>query len=258
MFKVPKFKSSPPIKAFSVGDQSLSVVRTSRKNSIALKQKADGVVILVPSNFSNRRLMNLLNSHHDWLKQTLSGFEKRQLNRTPLTRFKGVEGDQFEFFGETYSLSLKESSQSESSVLIENRHCYVHLAKSKRQKQPEPATQVKVLIEAFMKQQAQDYLLPKLELYAEQIGVQFKSLTVKGYKSRWGSCYADGRIQFNWRLLQAPKWVIDYVVVHELCHLIHPNHSRAFWDLVCLHYPETPKAKAYIKQHGQQWIQLLQ
>ncbi|GKT12969.1 MAG: hypothetical protein ISEC1_P1961 [Thiomicrorhabdus sp.] len=252
---LPSFKLKPPISAFSIGEQSLPVVRTRRKNSIALKQRSDGVVILVPSNFSNRRLMNLLNSHHDWLKQALSCFEQRQLKKPALTLFKGEEGELFDYFGKAYSLSIQPSHSSESWVLIENQHCYIHLAEQRKVDQTQ---QVKNLIENFIKQQAQSHLLAKLNAYAEQIGVQFKSLTVKGYKSRWGSCYADGRIQFNWRLLQAPEWVIDYVVVHELCHLVHANHSKAFWDLVCSHYPETPKAKAYIRQHGQQWIQFLQ
>ncbi|CAN8141022.1 conserved hypothetical protein [uncultured Thiomicrorhabdus sp.] len=64
-------------------------------------------------------------------------------------------------------------------------------------------------------------------------------------------------MQFNWKLLQAPKWVVDYVIVHELAHLVHPNHSRDFWNLVQQHYPETLKAKVYLKQSGNQMMQFL-
>jgi hypothetical protein len=102
------------------------------------------------------------------------------------------------------------------------------------------------------------YLASKLEQYTKQIGVTHQSVTVKGYKSRWGSCSSDGRLQFNWRLMQAPRWVIDYVMVHELCHIIHPNHSREFWALVQKHCPKRDEAKRYFKQHGSMWIQFLQ
>ncbi|MCF6345251.1 MAG: M48 family metallopeptidase [Thiomicrorhabdus sp.] len=85
-----------------------------------------------------------------------------------------------------------------------------------------------------------------------------RELLVKGYKSRWGSCCSDGRLQFNWRLWQAPDWVIDYVIVHELCHRVYPNHSKAFWALVMQHYPKTNEAKRMIKQQGKRWIKFLE
>jgi len=110
----------------------------------------------------------------------------------------------------------------------------------------------------FFKQTAVDYLQQKLDFYADEMELNYQSLTVKAYKSRWGSCYSDGRIQFNWRLMQAPEWVIDYVVVHELAHLVHHNHSKPFWQLVEKYYPLTKAAKRELKIHGPDWIQLLQ
>lgn len=83
------------------------------------------------------------------------------------------------------------------------------------------------------------------------IGVQPTAIIVKTYKARWGSCYSDGRISFNWKLIMAATWVIDYVVVHELCHLIHHNHSANFWRLVEQYYPSYKQAKEWLKQNGQ-------
>ena len=72
----------------------------------------------------------------------------------------------------------------------------------------------------------------KTERYAKQIGVSPAAVSVRNFKSRWGSCDKKGQVVFNWNIIKAPHSVVDYVVVHELCHLIHPNHSKEFWQVV--------------------------
>ena len=67
---------------------------------------------------------------------------------------------------------------------------------------------------------------------AEQIGVSPSGISVRNFKSRWGSCDSRGQLLFNWDIIKAPHAIADYVVVHELCHLVHPNHSKDFWALV--------------------------
>src|SRR5947209_4978659 len=69
-------------------------------------------------------------------------------------------------------------------------------------------------------------------------------------RSRWGSCSTRGTLSFSWRLVMAPSWVADYVVVHELCHLRQMNHSRRFWQLVDEAYPSRRAAQAWLKRHG--------
>ncbi len=253
----------PDLNHFQVGHQRLPIVRTTRKKSIALKTRPSGIVILVPKHFSNKRLLALLTGHHQWLQQTLKTLELRQLSYPSNTLFQGREGDFIEFLGERRTFRIQHTAAAQGTsvedVQMEAEICTLYwdevslLELSGEQ----CTTQACQNIQDFMKAQAVAYLEPKLAHYAQRIGVQPKSLTVKGYKSRWGSCYADGRIQFNWRLMQAPAWVIDYVVVHELCHLVHANHSKAFWGLVNQHYPQTPEAKLVMKTHGARWIQLL-
>ncbi|MGM0541165.1 MAG: M48 family metallopeptidase [Pseudomonadota bacterium] len=257
-----KSAAPPDFNHFQVGHQSLPIVRTSRKKSIALKKRPAGVAILVPKYFSNKRLLALLTGHYEWLQKTLKALELRPSYQS-MSLFQGREGDMLEFLGVqmVFRIQHKETSahKSVAEVVIEEKICSLYWDEIDYGKLSVDAcaTQACQNIQAFMQTQAVAYLKPRLAYYAQQIGVEPKSLTVKGYKSRWGSCYTDGRIQFNWRLMQAPSWVIDYVVVHELCHLVHANHSKAFWDLVNLHYPQTPEAKRVIKTHGARWIQLL-
>lgn len=90
----------------------------------------------------------------------------------------------------------------------------------------------------------------RLSEFAPKIGVQFGRVTIREQKSRWGSCSAKGNLNFNWKLIMAPPEVLNYVVIHELCHLIEFNHSNRFWTLVEAQMPEYALWKKWLKLHG--------
>ena len=85
---------------------------------------------------------------------------------------------------------------------------------------------------------------------AERIGVAYRRIRIGGQRTLWGSCSARGTLSFNWRLVLAPLEVLDYVVVHELCHLRVPNHSRRFWTLVERHRPHWKDQRAWLREYG--------
>jgi len=79
----------------------------------------------------------------------------------------------------------------------------------------------------------------------------FKAAKIVDNRYRWGSCTINGTVNFNWRLIKAPIFVIDYVVVHELAHLLENNHTARFWNIVRANSPTMAKAKTWLKEHGQ-------
>ena len=85
---------------------------------------------------------------------------------------------------------------------------------------------------------------------AERIGVEYRRIRIGGQRTLWGSCSPRGTLSFNWRLVLAPLEVLDYVVVHELCHLRVPNHSRRFWALVERHRPHWRRQRDWLRDHG--------
>jgi predicted metal-dependent hydrolase len=85
---------------------------------------------------------------------------------------------------------------------------------------------------------------------AAALGVRYTRLTVRGQRSRWGSCSASGALSFNWRLVLAPHDVLDYVVVHEVCHLVEHNHGAGFWRLVERRRPAYRESKVWLDEHG--------
>ena len=85
---------------------------------------------------------------------------------------------------------------------------------------------------------------------AVELGVQAGRISIRDQRTRWGSCSPNGNLSFNWRLVLAPFEVLDYVVVHEVCHLREANHSRRFWGLVEIRRPEWREQKAWLDEHG--------
>ena len=94
-------------------------------------------------------------------------------------------------------------------------------------------------------------ILPRAEQTARELGVTFKATNIVDNQYRWGSCTVNSTVNFNWRLIKAPMFVIDYVVVHELAHLLENNHTARFWNIVRASNPTIEKAKTWLKEHGQ-------
>ena len=101
-----------------------------------------------------------------------------------------------------------------------------------------------------MAQQTKQILLPRLAYYSKLLGVQYGKVTVRAQRTRWGSCSGKGNLNFNCLLSLMPSEVVDYVVVHELCHLKEMNHSKAFWELVASCMPEYSGCRKWLKEHG--------
>ncbi len=101
---------------------------------------------------------------------------------------------------------------------------------------------------------AKEYFPKRAAYFRQFTGGTYNRITIRDQKTRWGSCSAKGTLSFNWRLMLAPPAILDYVVVHELCHLTHMNHSAAFWQAVEAVYPDYRSARRWLKEHGQELI----
>lgn len=103
----------------------------------------------------------------------------------------------------------------------------------------------------WLKARARERILPRVRRQAQTLGVAYAEAKISDGHYRWGSCTPGGNLNFNWRLIKAPLFVIDYVIAHELAHLIEPNHSPRFWNIVRTAVVQMDKAKAWLKDNGQ-------
>lgn len=116
---------------------------------------------------------------------------------------------------------------------------------------PESDTDVRAAIRSALSVRALERIRQRLAFYTPRIGRTSGRITIRDQKSRWGSCSNRGNLNFNWKLIMAPPEVLDYVVIHELCHLHEFNHSPRFWQLVRAQMPDYEAWKKWLKDHTQ-------
>ena len=119
---------------------------------------------------------------------------------------------------------------------------------------PAPAHEEKshqtLALEKRYRDAATDYIPKRVAYYHEFTGGNYQKITIRDQKTRWGSCSANGTLSFSFRLMMAPPRVLDYVVVHELCHLTHMNHSKDFWNMVQSILPDYKEHRKWLKENG--------
>jgi predicted metal-dependent hydrolase len=102
----------------------------------------------------------------------------------------------------------------------------------------------------FLKREARRECSERANLFARRIGQRVARVTVRDPKGRWGSCSHRGRLSFSWRLILAPEWVLDYVIAHEVAHLVEMNHGPRFWRLVERLYPDSLRPREWLRRNG--------
>ena len=105
-----------------------------------------------------------------------------------------------------------------------------------------------------LKKEARNHLASLTEYWAEKIGVSYGRISIRGQKTRWGSCSSKGNLNYNYLLMLCPDDVIEYVVIHELCHRIYMNHSKMFWEKIEEFCPNYRQARKWLKQNGNSLI----
>jgi predicted metal-dependent hydrolase len=118
----------------------------------------------------------------------------------------------------------------------------------------DPKKSVRLMLIDWYKSHAEKLLIEKTKRFSDVIGVKSNSVRVKNYKSRWGSCSAKGDISYNWRIMMAPHSIVDYVVVHELCHILEQNHSSKYWKHVERYVPNWRECREWLKENEESML----
>ena len=155
----------------------------------------------------------------------------------------------------------RSASEKDIEVILKKKEAWIskHIEKIKKTKErleaepTEKLTREKVIALA---EEALKVIPARVEYFARVIGVTYGKITIRNQKTRWGSCSSKGNLNFNCLLMLAPPEVLDYVVVHELCHRKQMNHSKAFWSEVEKVFPDYKEARKWLKEEGSQMITL--
>lgn len=112
-------------------------------------------------------------------------------------------------------------------------------------------------LESWYRKEASRIIKEKADIISTRMGLSYSRIAIKGMRTRWGSCSVKGNLNFNWRLVMFPEPVIDYVIIHELCHLKEMNHSKKFWSLVACECPDWQEKRHWLTKNGREFSSFL-
>ncbi len=221
---------------------TVSYLYSSRRRSISLEVRNAEVVIRAPKGARQSELEKFAFSKEGWVQAKII---EQQLSIARLPRYNYETGDEFPFLGEKLYLQVSHGSAG----MIQKLGGKLTVLTSSRSKLPLKA-QVKKQIETWYKKEALILLSMKTRELCDRYGLTCNKVTIRETRSKWGHCTALGDIQYNWKIMLAPVSVVDYLVVHEVCHLQHHNHSKAYWELVKRICPEFERERLWLRDEG--------
>ena len=224
-----------------VEDIPFGVVRSRRKTADIVIERDGSVLVRVPRATSDDAIVEIVRAKRRWVYKNLA--EWRDLNATRVLReFRNGEG--FLYLGRAYRLRLV-TKQSESLVL---RDGYFFLRREIVESGGVKAA--REAFQAYYSRRGRERIQQRVRYFEPKVGVSVKAIAVRELGHRWASCSSRGNLAFHWKCMMAPLTVIDYVVVHELCHLHHLNHSDAFWNEVDKVLPRYRDQKDWLRRYG--------
>ena len=231
---------------FDIGDFGLEIYieRSKRRKTISLQVKDNKLFIKAPGSVSKKSLDELIKRKQSWIKKrAILNFEEQSLRNREF-----IDNEKFYFRGNEYRLSLnlgrKEAVKIAGGFLLVT---YIDDRSIDR-------NAIKRLLENWYVRESSKILNARTEELARQMKVQPSGITVKNYNSKWGSCTAKNKISYNWRIVMAPDCIIDYLIIHELSHIIELNHSKNFWQHVGNYCDDFQIKRKWLRQNGHRFV----
>lgn len=204
-----------------------------------------GVSVAAPKDIGEDRVEAALRTKAKWMLRKLAEFREIQM---PTVHREFISGEKIPYLGRQYRLKVNMDSQEQVSILYQNGRFIASVPKvanaAWRQEQLHQAFRAWYMTHGLSK------IEQRVKLFAPRLGVHVSKIMIKDQQARWGSCTKNGTVNINWRILMAPMRIVDYVVVHELAHLIHADHSSEFWTVVGSVMPDYHARKEWLRVHG--------
>jgi predicted metal-dependent hydrolase len=216
-----------------------TIEKSAKRRKLTISVERDRrIVVHAPEGISEEKIRQTVESKRQWIYEKMAHPQKYlDLPHAPGKEL--VSGESALYLGRQYRIEVIKTGLAEIQFA---QRFFI------------PAAQGKKRVEAFRKWyigKAQEKIIPRAKNQAHELGVPVSGIKIVDHRFRWGSCTLKNNVHFNWRLIKAPMFVIDYVIVHELAHLIEANHTPRFWNIIRAQAPTMEKARAWLKENGQ-------
>jgi predicted metal-dependent hydrolase len=218
-----------------------TIVRSARRKTVGIGIAPDNrVTVRVPLRFDERKIAGIVEEHSPLILKRMARNSERSAR---IGAREYADGEKFLFLGKSYLLERVKGCNG--VVLMDDRLCV-----GAPRAEDGDSGRIASRIARWYRAHALGIFIERVNRYRESLGVVPQAVKIKKLRSRWGSCSTRGNLNFNWLLVLAPIEVVDYVVVHELCHFIHPDHSAGFWKLVESVLPDYRARRKWLKTEG--------
>lgn len=214
---------------------SYDIVFSQRKKLTITVERDRSIKVHAPEGTSAEKIQAIVESKKLWIYEKTRHKQKYD----PLPHAPGKElvtGESLPYLGKSYRIELVDT--------------YGEIQFTQKFLVSRSAIGNKQVFQDWYQEKAKEKILPRVLNHAKNLGVTYKEAKIGDSKLRWGSCTPTDNVIFNWRLIKAPIFVIDYVIVHELAHLLESNHTPRFWNIVKAQIADMEKAKDWLKAHG--------
>ncbi len=234
--------SSKLINLESVG--SVLLKKSSKAKYLGIRIKPiDGVVVTVPKRASFKEAEEFVRSKKKWVLKHLSKIEKIESSKI-------VFDESTSFSTREHKLLIVKSDVAKVGITISENVTKIEYPQDKNVLSEEIQEAIKFGIDETLRIEAKKYIPKRVEELAYLLNFKYKRVFLKNLKSRWGSCSGENNINLNIHLMQLPNKLIDYVILHELVHTVHKNHSKKFWDALGKVLPKSKKLNSDLKKYS--------
>ena len=219
-------------------DTAYIIKRSRKRKKLTITVERDrSVVVHAPESTPEETIRQVVESKRQWIYEKTTHIQKYEKQPPPGKEL--VNGESALYLGRNYQIEIIPADSTE--IGFEQRFLIPAGLVGER----------RTVLRKWYIDRARKKILPRVRSIAANLGVDFTNAKIVDSRFRWGSCTVKNNVNLNWRLIKSPLFVIDYVIVHELAHLIEGNHSPRFWNIVRTHAPRMEKARSWLRDHGQ-------
>ncbi len=214
--------------------------KNKRSKHIRITVKPSGNILVSYPYFTPKFMaQRFVQKQKKWIEQQTQKIQQQKRDNTK-------KKNEVLYFGKVYQIKIVKNIKDFTklnSVIFKTKYAYIYPSKFTKK-------HVSSILHSYLKKQAKQYIKKQTETLSKKMKISYNQIRIKEQSTRWGSSSSKKNLNFNWRLIQAPKKIIDYVIIHELAHQKHMNHSKNFWNFVEKYDPEYRIHKGWLKRKG--------
>ncbi|GFZ34097.1 hypothetical protein CSC2_46230 [Clostridium zeae] len=221
------------------------LIRSKRK-TVAIEVKEDRIIIKCPYNCSKQYIDSLIDKNRVWIEET-----HRKVMGKKANKLTYKEGQNVYYMGVPYEIKIIKGIRN-SLEFDGDKFKFTIMSSQFNNSEENEKVRVELMM-AWFRKEGTEYLTKRTSDLAKQLGLTINKVYIKNVRTIWGSCSSKNNINYNIRLISMPKEVIDYVIIHELCHLVQRNHSEKFWGLVGEIIPDYKQRRSFLKNNSSKY-----